>query len=265
MTKVLVFSDLDGCLLNKADYRFDDAKPTLARIAEAKILLILASSKTEPEMRRIATEMQLADAPLICENGGAVFWSNQTTDGAASPLVLGTPRSEILEVLAKLKQEFHFQSFEDLGVEGVAKSTNLPPDRAALALERSSTEPLTWLDDTDRIPSFRVQLETHGLTLTRGGRFWHVAGKTSKGVGMQQVCKRFDEQLDGSERHQTLAIGDSPIDQSMLDLADFPIGIPSPDGVVHVQANAQNGVIASKPGAAGWAESVSQVLDLLSL
>lgn len=79
---------------------------------------------------------------------------------------------------------------------------------------------------------------------------------------MQRVWDQLDQQA--STKHVTLAIGDSPIDQSMLDIANYPIGIPSPDGVAHVQVNAQNGIFASEAGAPGWAESVAQVLDSVS-
>lgn len=255
--QIVIFSDLDGCLLNKSDYRFDAALPVLTRVKTAGIPLILASSKTEAEMRRIAEEMQLEDAPLICENGGAVFWSRTSSD--SEPLILGTSRTRILELLRGLKKEFAFRSFEDLGVEGVAQATDLAADRAAQALARSSTEPLLWDDSPERMESFAHLLREENLTLTKGGRFWHIAGQTTKGAAMQAVWDKMQEDL--GQNLISLAIGDSPIDQSMLNIASYPIGIPQPDGVVHVQVNAHNGIIAAQPGARGWAESVNQVID----
>ena len=111
-TQIIIFSDLDGCLLNKSDYSFEAAIPTLQRIRELQIPLILASSKTEPEMRKLAEEMQLDDAPLICENGGVIFWSRKTGE-AANKQVLGVDRESILKVLHELKSTFDFQSFDD--------------------------------------------------------------------------------------------------------------------------------------------------------
>ena len=77
---------------------------------------------------------------------------------------------------------------------------------------------------------------------------------------MQHVV---DSLSHAPQRLTTIAIGDSPIDQSMLDLAEFPIGIPAPDGLAHVEVNVHNGYLATKSGARGWAESVAQVLDHL--
>ncbi|MEM8732922.1 MAG: HAD-IIB family hydrolase [Planctomycetota bacterium] len=259
---IVIFSDLDGCLLNKQDYSFAPAKSTLQRIRESQIPLVLASSKTVVEMRRLAEEMELADAPLICENGGAIFWTNQDTPDSV-PTVLGVDRSQILEVLDTLKSTFKFESFRDLGVQGVMRATDLSEVKSKAALERASTEPLLWHDEADRIEDFRQQLSARDLTLTRGGRFWHVAGSTTKGSAMQRVTDQLYKSL--ATQPTTLAIGDSPIDQSMLDIADYPIGVPWPDGVVHVTTKGHNGVTASLAGASGWAEAVTKVLDSLTI
>jgi mannosyl-3-phosphoglycerate phosphatase len=258
---IFIFSDLDGCLLNKHDYSFEAAIPVLSRIRDCQIPLILASSKTVVEMRALAADMQLNDAPLICENGGAIYWTNRDVEDPASE-VLGTDRTSILRTLRKLKPQFQFASFEDLQVEGVMQATDLPLDRAKAALQRRSTEPLLWKDAPDKIDRFRAELAEASLTLTKGGRFWHVAGRTTKGLAMQRVIERHNDNQEGEIT--TLAIGDSPIDQSMLDIADYPIAIPSPDGVVRVEAKAHNGTVASQAGATGWAEAVTRVLDKLA-
>ncbi len=258
--RIVIFSDLDGCLLNKSDYSFAPATQTLARIRQLEIPLVLASSKTEVEMRRLADEMALADAPLICENGGVVFWSRRAAANlSANKTVLGQDREVILRVLGELKASFHFSSFEDMQIEGVCQATQLPPERAREALARSCTEPLQWEDSGDKIPFFRNALAEHSLTLTRGGRFWHVAGQTNKAAAMQLVMSRWEQELPGPIH--SIAIGDSPIDQHMLDVADTPIAIPSPDGLVHVRIEGHNGTVANLAGAAGWADTVSQVLD----
>ncbi|MFK7735443.1 MAG: HAD-IIB family hydrolase [Pirellulaceae bacterium] len=258
---IFIFSDLDGCLLNKHDYSFEAAIPVLSRIRELKIPLILASSKTVVEMRTLAEEMQLNDAPLICENGGAIYWTNRDVENPDSE-VLGSDRPSILATLRELKSQFEFSSFEDLQVEGVMRATDLPIDRARAALQRRSTEPLLWEDADDKIDRFHAELREASLTLTKGGRFWHVAGRTTKGLAMQRVIKQRSDELEGEIT--TLAIGDSPIDQSMLDVADYPIAIPSPDGVVRVESKAHNGSVATQAGATGWAEAVTKVLDKLA-
>jgi mannosyl-3-phosphoglycerate phosphatase len=146
-------------------------------------------------------------------------------------------------------------------VEGIMQATDLPPDRAQASLQRSCTEPLLWKDAQEKLPDFRSALEAARLSLTRGGRFWHVAGQTNKGTAMQEVLKRENQASEAPA--VSLAIGDSPIDQGMLDLADYPIAIPAPDGTVQVNVPAPRGRRATLPGPAGWAETVTSVLDEL--
>ena len=260
---IVIFSDLDGCLLNKQDYRFDDAIPCLQRLRNDGIPLILASSKTESEMLTLAEELEIERAPIICENGGAVLWRSVGVNSfEESKKILGVERKNILRILGSLKGKFEFESFIDLGIEGVAQATNLPLEKAAMAFNRSSTEPLLWHDSEQNIDAFRQEIVDAGLTLTKGGRFWHVSGPTTKGKAMQYVMENLSTLKPLSTA--SIAIGDSPIDQSMLDIADYPVAIPQPDGVVLVQVSGKNSRIAKRPGAAGWADSVSEILDELS-
>jgi len=260
--RILVFTDLDGCLLNKTDYSWADAGPTLHRLKRLEIPVVLSSSKTVAEMRRLQDEMELAEAPFISENGGAICWPAGMSSEEEQVTYQGQSRSEIADALDGLRSDFSFVTFRDMGVPGIMEATGLPADRASAAAERHTTEPLLWQDAEDRIEAFRAQIESHALTLTRGGRFWHVAGQTSKGEAMETVIAEYCKQQPGVT-WTTLAIGDSPIDQSMLDRADEPIAIPAPDGTLHVELPTERGVAASVPGSAGWAETVTAVLDKL--
>lgn len=260
--QVLVFTDLDGCLLNKTDYDWSAARPTLLRLQREEIPVILASSKTPAEMAALAADLPIQAAPFIAENGGTIRWTAELAPAGQLSTQTGPGRDSILDVLTCLKSQFRFESFRDLGIDGVMRTTQLPREHAERASKRHSTEPLIWQDAEDRLSEFRAQLAAHGLTLTRGGRFWHVAGSTSKGAAMQAVLQRWQE-VNRATQVITIGIGDSPIDQSLLDAANFPIGIPAPDGELYVKLPAPHGRRASLPGAAGWAESVGQILDEL--
>ncbi|HIE98319.1 MAG TPA: HAD-IIB family hydrolase [Planctomycetes bacterium] len=266
-TQLVVFSDLDGCLLNKADYDWSAAEPMLRRLEHLGVPVVLSSSKTVAEMTELRHELCVPEAPFISENGGVIHWSdsllpqNEVSTVPAENVATATSRSMILKVLAELKKHFQFRSFVDLGVEGVMANTDLPRDKAELACQRHSTEPLLWDDTDENVFVFRTKLTEHYLTLTKGGRFWHVAGHATKGQAMRQVADRYRETT--SRGITTAAIGDSPIDQSMLDIADYPIGIPAVDGRLNVDVDPHRGIVASKDGAAGWAESVGRLLDQL--
>lgn len=260
----LIFTDLDGCLLDKKNYDFSAAIPMLQKLRQMEIPLILCSSKTQAEMHRLSRVMNLAPAPMTCENGGCIVWPQRFSEvSQACAAVPGAARSFILTVLKGLKQEFHFRSFHDLGIDGVMQTTGLEREHAEEALDRSCSEPLLWDDAAVRMDLFKRQLQLADLTLTQGGRFWHVAGRIHKGDALTQVVETYREVV--KQPVVTVAIGDSPIDQPMLDIADYSIGIPQPDGQlrVAVHSDPKRGFVAGEHGPAGWALSVGMLLDQL--
>ena len=67
----LVATDLDGTLLDRETYDFAPARPALDALREARVPLVLCSSKTRAEMEPLAVAIG-APGPLVVENGGAV-------------------------------------------------------------------------------------------------------------------------------------------------------------------------------------------------
>ncbi|RPJ04094.1 MAG: hypothetical protein EHM36_11275, partial [Deltaproteobacteria bacterium] len=60
--KLILFSDLDGTLLDRATYSFEGAEPALRSLKRSRIPLVLASSKTRPEVEFHRQRMEL-DTP----------------------------------------------------------------------------------------------------------------------------------------------------------------------------------------------------------
>lgn len=255
-TQLIIFTDLDGCLLNKHDYDWSPAARVLNTLRDRKIPVVMNSSKTVAEMRQLATELGLSDATFVSENGSVIRWGVEVNPQAGEIEIVAASHAQILRVLADLKSRFRFRSFADLGLSGLVDTTQLSEEKATLAMQRQGTEPLLWDDTDDERSVFEQLLSDQQLSLTKGGRFWHVAGQTSKGIAMRMVADRFA----GSVGKTTVAaIGDSPIDQSMLDMADVPIGISTPSGL-GVTVDPARGIVARSQGSAGWAEAVTELL-----
>ena len=69
---LLIFTDLDGTLLDPLTYSYESAAPALDRVRALHIPLVIVSSKTRAEIdvyrRRLHNEH-----PFISENGGGIF------------------------------------------------------------------------------------------------------------------------------------------------------------------------------------------------
>ncbi|MEE8044743.1 MAG: HAD-IIB family hydrolase, partial [Thermodesulfobacteriota bacterium] len=70
--KYIVFTDLDGTLLDHRNYSFLQAIPALDLLKEKNIPLIICTSKTKSEIEHYRTTLQ-NNFPFISENGGAIY------------------------------------------------------------------------------------------------------------------------------------------------------------------------------------------------
>jgi mannosyl-3-phosphoglycerate phosphatase len=268
--RLVLFSDLDGTLLDQETYDWSPAKPALEKLRLAGLPLVLNSSKTAPEIRALRGDLGNRH-PYIVENGAAVIipagyfgpsaaGQDAGTSGDEEVISFGAPRSELLRVLKGLRQEgYSFVSFEDMTNEDLALHTGLPVASAALAKQRLATEPVLWRDHDVEIPFFRKALEDRGLRLVRGGRFYHVMGAYDKAEAMQTLMDRY-RALYADDNIISIALGDGPNDRRMLEQADIAIVIKSA-GPAPLQLSGQQRVMYSdKKGPEGWNECVTIVL-----
>ncbi len=169
---LIIFSDLDGTLLDHDDYRWQAADPALARLRAANIPLVLNSSKTVPEIRALREELGNKD-PFIVENGAAVVIPPHALGNAEEDVVnFGATRDRVLEVLgAQRKKGARFRGFTDMSAGELAAETGLDPAAAARAQERLGTEPLIWQGTDEELVHFEEALSAEQLRLVPGGRF----------------------------------------------------------------------------------------------
>jgi mannosyl-3-phosphoglycerate phosphatase len=257
MTLALVFTDLDGTLLDHDTYSWEPARPALERMRKLNVPLILNSSKTVAELELLHRELGL-DAPYVAENGAVVC----LPDEGGRRVVLGVERADILAALEEARREhgWKFRGFAEMSDAEVAGLTGLAIEDAARARQREGSEPLVWQDQAEAVFDFAEFLARAGLTLTRGGRFLHVLGQADKARAMLWLRRRYLAQ-HGKGGLRTVAAGDSPNDASMLRNADIAVVIPHADGVrVQVRGRVRT-MIAPAPGPAGWNACMMELLD----
>ena len=222
---LLIFSDLDGTLLDHHTYDWQPAADWLARLKQHDVPVILCSSKTPVEITQWQTTLGLTGLPFIAENGAAIQYAGP--ESAPQPLTQsGITRAQIGDVLHTLRRDFRFTGFLNVDARQVCSWTGLSLEQAELAMQRTASEPLIWEDSPERLDTFRAALNQAGLGLTQGGRFWHVADiQAGKGRGAKAIIT-FYQQQDGFRR-QVLGLGDAPNDVSLLNEMDYAVVINS--------------------------------------
>ena len=266
---LLVFTDLDGSLLDHHSYSYQDALPQLHALARADIPVIPASSKTRVEIERLREELG-NNHPFIVENGAAVFIPAGYVPTQPPGTVerdgywvreLVPDRSHWLTLLRDLYGEFaeEFDYFHRAGAAGIARMTGLSEERAREANAREYSEPVQWLGSDSRREEFVDRLRSAGATTLQGGRFLSVSGDCDKGRALAWLREVYRAQYPGRVWHD-IAIGDSRNDCAMLEAAETALVVRS---TVHdyPPLERQEGVIFSRGlGPAGWAEGVARWL-----
>ena len=266
--QVIIFTDLDGSLLDHDGYSCEAARPSLARIKKSAIPLIIATSKTRREVEPLRRNLGLRD-PFIVENGGGIYFPPGYRDligeegEAAGDYVLvrlGVPYPIVRGLLQRMKERFAVRGFGDLTGAEIAGLTGLSPEQAELAKKRDFTEPFL-LEREEDIDSLRELAAAEGIGITRGGRFFHLIGiRQDKGEAVR-IAGDMVRKISGGIA-TTIGLGDSENDLPMLGQVDIPVVIPHPErGYLNV---ALPGMIRAKePGSRGWNEAVARLLNRL--
>ncbi len=264
---LLVFTDLDGTLLDHDTYDWRPALPALDELRRRGVPVIFNSSKTQAEQLALRTEIG-NEHPFIVENGAAVVIppsyfpapdDELETDDRFLMKRFGASRAAILALLAELRAEGHdFEGFSDWTPERLAAVANLPVERAAPALERCCSEPLLWRGDPASLHYLQERAAAAGMRLVQGGRFLHLMGRFDKAEALDWLRWRYE--ADGIRR-RIIALGDSPNDAAMLDAADVAVVIRSARSST-IEPRGPNRVIRTdEPGPVGWNAAI---LDLLA-
>ncbi len=241
----VIFTDLDGSLLNHGDYSFSEALPMLSYIKNHRIDLIFTTSKTRKECLLLQEKMGI-DAPFIVENGACIYYPDRKKE------LLGRPHEEIADFIDRHKRVFGIRAFKDMSVEEISLHTGFSPEQAALAKEREYSEPFL-IDASMDIESLKEVAEREGFMILRGGRFYHCVGAgQDKGKAVQRVLRYYPG-------YRSIALGDNFNDIAMLKEVDIPILIPRHGGEF-IALVLPNLIKAPHEGSLGWSEALQKVL-----
>ncbi|RMG72848.1 MAG: HAD-IIB family hydrolase [Nitrospirae bacterium] len=271
MKRPIIFTDLDGTLLDSKTYRFDEAREALELIRKEQIPLIIVSSKTRAEIELYRKRLKNTD-PFVSENGGGIFIpvnyeidigipddSEKTDDYYL--LRLGTDYRTLRAALDELRKEgYQLRGFGDMDIEEVMKLTGLTREEALLCKRRDFDEPFIFQGNNKQLRDLKKRISQLGFNCTEG-RFLHILGNNDKGRAIRILIDLYKASLG---EIKTIALGDSRNDYEMLREVDIPVVIMRQDGSFNEKLlQIEKALRTTLPGPPGWQEAIKRILKML--
>jgi mannosyl-3-phosphoglycerate phosphatase len=261
----LIFTDLDGTLLDRDTYSWEAARPALDRLLRDGIPWILVTSRTRAEVE-FWRERLRNEHPFIVENGGAAF----VPPGYFRRTILPGRRSGLYEVLnwgatyAELVSDLQKASdasrcrvrgFHEMSPEEVASLCGLPLSQAVLAKQREHDEPFLILDP-NRADALMAAIEAMGRNCLQGGRLWHITGRNDKAAAVEFLSELYSREYSAV---RSIGLGDGLNDVPFLKVVTRPVIIPSPQ-VAELRVRVPTAIVSDRPGPAGWNDVILKMI-----
>lgn len=239
----IVFTDLDGTLLDSKTYSYRKSLAAINRLKENGIPIIFCSAKTRAEQEIYRRELGLSH-PFIVENGAAIFiprayfpfpFDHHRTVDDLLTIELAIPHSRVRKLLAKVGREndFRFKGFRNMSAAEVAEITGLSLEFARLAKQREYDEPVVIASEAKQsrithndVGDFLAKLREAGLDWSYGGQLYHVAGGGGKGKAVEILSGLYNRMWG---KIRTVGLGNGLNDLPMLSQVDIPILVQKRD------------------------------------
>ena len=224
-TSVVIFTDLDGTLLNRDTFKFDEIKDYIKNLINNGITIIPNTSKTNAELYNFIKELGI-NIPFIAENGSAIHGLNLINKNLPDEIILGREKELILKIFKK-------ETPENLRTK------------------------CKFISKMEQKKNFFNIIKNIGLSLHEGGRVINLCDKVSKVKAMNRVVKIL-KKTEGIVK--TIGVGDNYNDLEMLKNSDFPCLVFN-DKFLLDTININNCIVSKNLAPNGWLEVVKMALD----
>jgi mannosyl-3-phosphoglycerate phosphatase len=256
---LIVFSDLDGTILDLKDYSWSGARGGITKLKSAGFPLVAASGKTADEISAVASETGL-DYPFIYENGAGIAWGPDQSRHT----LLAPPMDKFISALHELARvsEKELQGINSMPIEHIVRHTGLSSERALLASRRSGSLPFL-ISGEKTVDGLNAEYLNSCITggmfrVIKGGKFYHLLPEgIDKGSAVRTVIKHYAALLDRPP--VTAAVGDGENDLPMFAETDMAVAVRFIDPE-KISALDKNVFFTEHKGPAGFTEAADMIL-----
>jgi mannosyl-3-phosphoglycerate phosphatase len=258
MLKTLIFTDLDGSLLDRDTFKFDEIKDYLKKLLSNGIFIIPNTSKTEKEILEFNNELG-SNLPYISENGAAINGLDLLNSNLPKELILSRDKNNLINIFKKTVPESLQNKCKWLSEMDKKKQSlifGLEDEKLKMALDRKYTIPFIFEGNKNEKNKLFKIVKNKGLALQEGGRVINLTDKVNKAKALQVFVRFFKK---NNKEVKTIAVGDNYNDLDMLKTSDFPCLVFN-DKFTLDEIPIKNLIITNKPSPVGWADVIKMAL-----
>ena len=256
--KILIFTDLDGSLLHRDTFKFDEIKDYLKILLSQGIFIIPNTSKTEKEILEFNNELG-SDLPYISENGAAINGLNLLNSNLPKELILSREKDNLIKIFensipVNLQNKCKWLSEMDKNKQSLI--FGLGDEKLKMALDRKYTIPFLFEGNKSEKNELSRIIKNKGLALQEGGRVINLTDKVNKAKALQVFVRFFKK---NNKNVKTIAVGDNYNDLDMLKTSEFPCLVFN-DKFTLDEIPIKNLITTNKPSPEGWADVIKKAL-----
>ncbi len=256
--KILIFTDLDGSLLHRDTFKFDEIKDYLKQLISKGIFIIPNTSKTEKEILEFNNELG-SSLPYISENGSAINGLDLLNSNLPKELILSREKDSLIKIFRELvpvNLQNKCKWLSEMDKKKQSLIFGLENDKLKMALDRKYTIPFLFEGNKSERNELSKIVKNKSLALQEGGRVINLTDKVNKAKALQVFVRFFKK---NNKNVKTIAVGDNYNDLDMLKTSEFPCLVFN-DKFTLDEIPIKNLITTNKPSPEGWADVIKKAL-----
>ncbi len=260
----IVFTDLDGTLLDHSTYSYNEAEKALRTLREKGIHLVLCSSKSRDEIM-IYRDKLSNNEPFISENGGVIYIPEKyglecefdKTDNGFFVIEIGSEYKILKSAFVDIKRKtgINAKSIDEFTVDEIVELTGLCREEALLAQKKEYSLPFIIDGSEEDVKKVRYEISLSGFNYTEGARFAYLMGGNDKGKAVNILVDIFRKN-NPDANILTVGLGDSLNDLPMLEAVDKKFLVKKKLGNYEERIKVDDLTYADGIGPAGWNKAI---------